>query len=127
MCPEGVGFVAVMAVSGSILYAALRAHRQLVSDFKKRIEFEFSVESSPEHGEPVKKRVTFADDTADPCSDGKEYRKRRSTVGKRRGRRARNEEESGDRPVEIPADMPPNRMALYRGLREERAVRETIH
>lgn len=162
MCSEGVGLMAVMAVSGSILYVALRAHRQLVSDFKKRIEFEFRVGASSglflprslpffllslylilgvdgvdppavaaaDKGEPVGKRVTFADNVVEPCSDGNAYRKRRhSTDGKRPAGRvgARDEDESGDCSSEIQADMPPNRVALYRGIGEERAMRAMIH
>ncbi|KAL7198048.1 hypothetical protein ACSBR2_020547 [Camellia fascicularis] len=68
----GAGFMAVFAVSGSVVLLAHQVHKRLVSDFMKKIEFEF--EGS--HKDEPKKKVRFADDVVEPSSDNKEYRKK---------------------------------------------------
>ncbi|KAK9290417.1 hypothetical protein L1049_008586 [Liquidambar formosana] len=40
----GVGFMAVFAVSGSVVLIALQVHKRLLSDFMKKIEFELGSE-----------------------------------------------------------------------------------
>ncbi|KAF8398009.1 hypothetical protein HHK36_016938 [Tetracentron sinense] len=70
----GVGFMAVFAVSGSVVFVALQVHKRLLSDFLKKVEIEL-------HGTekyPEKKKVRFADDVVEPSSNNEEYRKRHS-------------------------------------------------
>ncbi|KAL5999301.1 hypothetical protein ACLOJK_040752 [Asimina triloba] len=38
---NGVGLMAVIAVSGSIAYVAVQAHKRLMTEFMKKVEFEF--------------------------------------------------------------------------------------
>ncbi|KAF5747751.1 hypothetical protein HS088_TW05G00478 [Tripterygium wilfordii] len=68
----GVGFMAVFAVSGSLVLIARQLHRRLVSDFMKKIEFELSG-SARCNG---RKKVKFAEDVMEPSSNNKEYRRR---------------------------------------------------
>ncbi|XP_022765787.1 uncharacterized protein LOC111310570 [Durio zibethinus] len=67
----GVGFMAVFAVSGSVVFVAHEVHKRLLSDFMEKIEFELGGSGKCK----VKKRVHFADDVMEPSSNNKEYRK----------------------------------------------------
>ncbi|KAF5737391.1 hypothetical protein HS088_TW13G00271 [Tripterygium wilfordii] len=68
----GVGFMAVFAVSGSVVLIARKFHKRLVSDFMKKIEFELSGSTRCNR----KKKVKFAEDVMEPSSNNKEYRMR---------------------------------------------------
>ncbi|XVF76033.1 hypothetical protein PTKIN_Ptkin13bG0235000 [Pterospermum kingtungense] len=68
----GVGFMAVFAVSGSVVFIAREVHKRLLSDFMKKIELELGGSENCQG----KKRVRFADDVKEPSSNNKEYRKR---------------------------------------------------
>ncbi|ONH95776.1 hypothetical protein PRUPE_7G090200 [Prunus persica] len=80
----GVGFMAVVAVSGSVVLLAHQVHKRLLSDFMKNIECEMGGlldhhKKMASGSEKIqgKKCVRFAADVAEPSSNNKEYRKRR--------------------------------------------------
>ncbi|KAI3932921.1 hypothetical protein MKW92_023844 [Papaver armeniacum] len=89
---NAAGLMAVFAVSGSVAFVALQAHKRLLSDFMKkrvgRVAIACSSHSpiqSKTHsilkmaeGLEVqqKKKVRFADDVIEPSSNNKEYRSR---------------------------------------------------
>ena len=106
----GVGFMAVFAVSGSVVLVALRFHQRLLTDFMKKVESELH---GVEKIEP-KRKVRFADDVIEPSSNNKEYRKRRSRL---RASMDENQKEMlinvGKKEDELKYNMPPNRRALY--------------
>ncbi|KAG7961577.1 hypothetical protein I3843_09G024000, partial [Carya illinoinensis] len=66
-----VGFMAVFAISGSVVLLAHQVHKRLLSDFMKRVESELGSEKYQ-----AKKKVRFADDVKEPSSNNKEYRNR---------------------------------------------------
>ncbi|KAL9425487.1 hypothetical protein AB3S75_032446 [Citrus x aurantiifolia] len=97
----GMGFMAVFAVSGSVVLVASQVHKRLLSDFMKRIESEIC---GPEKYHE-KKRVRFADDVVEPSGNNKEYRKRNSMS-------------KADEFVK----MPLNRQILYKGMIQNRTL-----
>ncbi|XP_031481161.1 uncharacterized protein LOC116251187 [Nymphaea colorata] len=119
MSSEGIGFAAVVALSGSIFYVVLKAHQQLVSDFKNQIRRELGRKERSRM-----KRVAFADEVLEPSSNNRAYRKSRPEMSCRRRLPAISEEEYGDG---VPADMPLNRVALYKGIKEDRLRRGPLH
>ncbi|CAI9097546.1 OLC1v1034003C1 [Oldenlandia corymbosa var. corymbosa] len=58
----GTGFVAVFAVSGSVVLLALQVHKRLLSDFMKKMEFEIGRSCKKKNEAPKKKVVRFAED-----------------------------------------------------------------
>ncbi|KAF7145566.1 hypothetical protein RHSIM_Rhsim04G0135100 [Rhododendron simsii] len=56
-CSMGAGFIAVFAVSGSVVLLAHQLHKRLLSDFMKKMEFEL-VASPKCHS----KKVRFSED-----------------------------------------------------------------
>ncbi|XP_077247835.1 uncharacterized protein LOC143887614 [Tasmannia lanceolata] len=70
---NGIGIIAVFAVSGSVAFLAMQLHKRLLSDFMKKVEFELGGERNL-----AKKKVRFAKDVIEPSSNNKEYRQRRS-------------------------------------------------
>ncbi|KAK9986525.1 hypothetical protein SO802_031476 [Lithocarpus litseifolius] len=81
----GVGFMAVFAVSGSVVLLVHQLHKRLLSDFMKKVESEYGT-ILYSHGKnkikgsekcQSKKKVRFADDVEEPSSNNEEYRKRK--------------------------------------------------
>ncbi|KAF5473975.1 hypothetical protein F2P56_005921 [Juglans regia] len=86
-----VGFMAVFAVSGSVVLLAHQVHKRLLSDFMKKVESELGTTTRVLHSHAkklkkveselgsekyqAKKKVRFADDVKEPSSNNKEYRK----------------------------------------------------
>lgn len=70
---DGIGFMTVAAVSGSIAFVTLQLHKRLGVEFMKKVELELGVERYQ-----PKKKVRFAEDVIEPSSNNEEYRKRRS-------------------------------------------------
>ncbi|KAG8501127.1 hypothetical protein CXB51_003252 [Gossypium anomalum] len=68
----GVGCMAVIAVTGSVVFIAREVHKRLLSDFMKKIEIELG--GSGKCG--VKRRVCFAENVIESSSNNKEYRKK---------------------------------------------------
>ncbi|XP_062109774.1 uncharacterized protein LOC133821591 isoform X1 [Humulus lupulus] len=107
----GVGFMAVFAVTGSVVLLAHQIHKRVLSDFMKDIEFELGLRKrSLEIGSSMKrtssnKTVKFAEDVVEPSSNNKEYRK------KQMEKRAHHHNHQHPK-----ADMPINRQVLYRGI-----------
>ncbi|XP_059428475.1 uncharacterized protein LOC132162230 [Corylus avellana] len=81
----GVGFIAVFAVSGSVVLLVHQAHKRLLSDFMKKVESELGTTTFYAHAKnklngsgkcQPKKKVRFADDVKEPSSNNKEYRQK---------------------------------------------------
>ncbi|KAG2683168.1 hypothetical protein I3843_10G020300 [Carya illinoinensis] len=72
----GVGFMAVFAVSGSVVLLVHQVHKRLLSDFMKKVESELGSGKRRAN----KKKVRFADDVKEPSSNNKEYRKRQYSL-----------------------------------------------
>ncbi|TYH76903.1 hypothetical protein ES332_D04G117200v1 [Gossypium tomentosum] len=70
--PVGVGFMAVIAVTGSVVFIAHEVHKRPLSDFMKKIEIELG--GNGKCG--VKRRVYFAKNVIEPSSNNKEYKKK---------------------------------------------------
>ncbi|KAI3878391.1 hypothetical protein MKW98_001806 [Papaver atlanticum] len=102
---NAVGLMAVFAVSRSVAFVALQAHKRLLSDSMKKVELQLGTNSagvermsnacshspiqSKTHsilkmaeGSKVqqKKKVRFADDVIEPSTNNKEYRLQRSRL-----------------------------------------------
>ncbi|GKU91113.1 hypothetical protein SLEP1_g5030 [Rubroshorea leprosula] len=94
----GFGFVAVFAVSGSVVFIARQVHKRLLSDFMKKIEHELG--GSPRKCCEVKKRVRFAEEVMEvPASENRECRRRKDGALKMEDH-----------------NMPLNRQVLYKGI-----------
>ncbi|XP_031477797.1 uncharacterized protein LOC116248907 isoform X1 [Nymphaea colorata] len=134
---RAMGFVSLLALSGGIFYVALKAHQQLVSDFNNQIRRELGKnllvnddeetlpsQFSQKKRRPKIKRVRFADDVLEPSSDNQAYRKRRPKMTSSRLPAINEREHEGG---DVPPGMPLNRVALYRGMREDRIKRGLLH
>ncbi|KAM6547802.1 hypothetical protein CsatB_019478 [Cannabis sativa] len=102
----GVGFMAVFAVTGSVVLLAHQIHKRVLSDFMKDIEFElglpkrrFGIGGSCMKRSSSNKTVRFAEDVVEPSSNNEEYRKKKM-----------------EKQPHHPPNMPLNRQVLYRGI-----------
>ncbi|KAI5318790.1 PREDICTED: transmembrane [Prunus dulcis] len=118
----GVGFMAVVAVSGSVVLLAHQVHKRLLSDFMKNIECEMGGlldhhKKMASGSEKIqgKKCVRFAADVAEPSSNNKEYRKRRFAPTTKQAK-----EGNGNYKMDT---MPLNRQALYKGIIEFKSLK----
>ncbi|CAF2046980.1 unnamed protein product [Brassica rapa] len=75
---SSLGFMAVFAVSGSVVFVASQFHKRLLSDYLDKFELEIR---SPENA-AMKKKVRFAADVVEPSGNNKEYRRRHSSKAK---------------------------------------------
>ncbi|KAL3646956.1 hypothetical protein CASFOL_009500 [Castilleja foliolosa] len=57
----GSSFMAVFAISGSVVFIAMQAHKRLLSNFMKKMEFEIKNSTGSMKGHEAKKKVRFAD------------------------------------------------------------------
>ncbi|XVE75832.1 hypothetical protein DITRI_Ditri12bG0123100 [Diplodiscus trichospermus] len=119
----GVGFMAVFAVSGSVVFVAREAHKRLLSDFMKKIEFELGGSGKYQ----VKKRVRFADDVMEPSSNNKEYRKRnhRLNLVKQIKVCGLDHDNHHHEVQEMSDGMPLNRQVLYKGILEYKTLKSS--
>ncbi|CAN6977155.1 unnamed protein product [Brassica rapa subsp. trilocularis] len=91
---SSLGFMAVLAVSGSVVFVASQFHKHLLSDYLDKFELEILyyeqfdkleaihfVLGSPENA-VMKKKVRFAADVVEPSGNNKEYRRRHSSKAK---------------------------------------------
>ncbi|KAF5191072.1 transmembrane protein [Thalictrum thalictroides] len=112
---KGVGFMAVFAVSGSVVLLSLQLHKRLLSDFMKKVESELG---GVEKVSP-KRKVRFAEDVVEPSSNNKAYRLRHSV---RLGAICDQSVTVKDK-MKCNLPMPPNRRALYEGVLRYRALK----
>ncbi|XP_058106752.1 uncharacterized protein LOC131250150 [Magnolia sinica] len=120
---DGIGLMAVVAISGSVALVALEAHRRLLAEFLKKVELELGAGRNNQH----KKKVRFADDVIEPSSNNKEYRKQHMKISTMmNGGDDRIQVTVGitgrDSIKEIASSIPPNRLALYKGIIEQRMI-----
>ncbi|XP_013603470.1 PREDICTED: uncharacterized protein LOC106310797 isoform X1 [Brassica oleracea var. oleracea] len=80
---SSLGFMAVFAVSGSVVFVASQFHKRLLSDYLDKFELEILhfVIGSPDNA-VIKKKVRFAADVVEPSGNNKEYRRRHSSKAK---------------------------------------------
>ncbi|XVF55919.1 hypothetical protein PTKIN_Ptkin06aG0074400 [Pterospermum kingtungense] len=117
----GVGFMAVFAVSGSVVFIARELHKRLLSDFMKKIEFELG-----ETGKScqVKKRVRFADDVMEPSSNNKEYRKRNHhSISLAKPAKVGDDHDHQQQVLEMSDSIPLNRQVLYKGILQYKTLK----
>ncbi|CAM8904058.1 hypothetical protein QQ045_009852 [Rhodiola kirilowii] len=103
------GFMAVVAASGSVVFLALQVHKRLLSDFMKKLELEIGPPPSKIIG---KKSVRFA---ANLESRKGSTRKKNSNGKVGVTKTILNPNYILE---EIKETMPPNRLALYKGIIE---------
>ncbi|XP_021776010.1 uncharacterized protein LOC110739836 [Chenopodium quinoa] len=96
-----MGVMAVFAVSGSVALLALQVHNRLLSDFMKKIDFEFGCGKCQ-----CKRRIQFADNVQEPLPIKCEKESSETNPAKPCCERSYNGE----------GTMPLNRLALYRGI-----------
>ncbi|CAH2064316.1 unnamed protein product [Thlaspi arvense] len=75
---SSLGFMAVFAVSGSVVFLASQFHKRLLSDYMEKFEFEIRSRDNV----VMKKKVRFAADVVEPSGNNKEYRRRHSSKAK---------------------------------------------
>ena len=75
---SSLGFMAVFAVSGSVVFVASQFHKRLLSDYLDKFELEIR---SPDNA-VIKKKVRFAADVVEPSGNNKDYRRRHSSKAK---------------------------------------------
>ncbi|MFQ6635786.1 hypothetical protein Gotur_010527 [Gossypium turneri] len=112
-----LGLMAVVAVSGSVVFIANALHKRLLCDFMKKFEFELAGNGK------AKKKVRFADNVREPSSNNKEYRKRNHSIAIVKQAKGRGEEYYAQRRrrqlLKVPNNdysMPLNRQILYKGI-----------
>eukprot|EP01018_Ginkgo_biloba_P010653 Gb_04731 [translate_table: standard] len=83
---QEIGFIAVMAVSGSVVLLALGRHRELLYGPKESKVKGFSQRSCLSAGRKCgrKKKVHFAQDVVEPRGDNEDYRRRHTLAMMRR-------------------------------------------
>nr|GMD44578.1 uncharacterized protein LOC109181507 [Ipomoea batatas] len=116
------GCMAVFAVSVSVVLLALKVHKHLMSDFMRKIEFEFGLEKGQ-----GKKKVRFADEVGELPSENNSvagdqqqhhhYHKKYVVVSPSVGRRTRGVDD------ERFESMPENWQALYKGIIQSRGLK----
>ncbi|PON42063.1 hypothetical protein PanWU01x14_284530 [Parasponia andersonii] len=121
----GVGFMAVFAVTGSVVLLVHQVHKRVLADFMKDIEFEFGNGKRSFGIGTVKrtcnnKTVRFADDVVEPSSNNKEYRKRQM---EKQATAVPNKGHSH----EVKNTMPANRQVLYRGIIKHKLAHHHIY
>ncbi|KAL2481754.1 hypothetical protein Adt_34720 [Abeliophyllum distichum] len=104
------GFMAVFAVSGSVVFLAMQIHKRLLSDFMKKMEFEIGTATGCEKDRIRKKKVRFSDDVVELSWDDKERSKNHFS---KPAFTSRNEDENLEA-------MPPNWQVLYKGILKNR-------
>ncbi|XP_021886912.1 uncharacterized protein LOC110806385 [Carica papaya] len=119
---NSMGFMAVFAVSGGVVLLARQAHRRLLSEFMKKIEFELGGSNKSCHQNQVKKKVRFADDVIDPSSNNKKYRKKYLTKSVNGNNNNNNNMNNGDK-WKCMDSMPVNRQILYKGIMEYKILK----
>lgn len=119
---QGVVFATAMAVSGTVILLALRLQKT-----------QFPVRETPPSPPPIlrscissdekkreksnkKKRVHFAKDVMDSCSDGEEFRRQHNSLRSKSEAKVQKNCNGGK---EI-RGMPENRVALYNGILKDR-------
>ncbi|KAM7505083.1 hypothetical protein LguiB_003987 [Lonicera macranthoides] len=107
---KGAGFMAVFAVSGSIVLLSLQFHKRLLSDFMKKIEFEL------EKDQP-KKKVRFSDNVVELSLENKEYLLKKNVSNSGVLITAQNLEVADKK---MRNTMPLNWQILYQGIIEHR-------
>ncbi|XP_018461915.2 uncharacterized protein LOC108832962 [Raphanus sativus] len=75
---SSLGFMAVFAVSGSVVFLASQFHKRLLSDYLDKFELEIRSQDNL----VMKKKVRFAADVVEPSGNNKEYRRRHSSKAK---------------------------------------------
>ncbi|KAJ7971356.1 putative Transmembrane protein [Quillaja saponaria] len=122
----GAGFMAVFAVSGSMLLLIHQVHKRLLSDFMRKFEFELGGmldDCDDQEKHQTKKKVRFAHDVLEPSSDNKDYRKR--CMAKAQAKAARVLVMKDREKLEV--IMPLNRLALYKGIIEYKTLKGHVH
>ncbi|CAI9783356.1 unnamed protein product [Fraxinus pennsylvanica] len=110
----GTGFMAVFAVSGSVVFLAMQIHKRILSDFMKKIEFEIGTATGGCGKDRVrKKKVRFSDQVVELSRDDKERCKKHLP---KPAIHNRNE----DRNLEA---MPQNWQVLYKGILKNRNLK----
>ncbi|KAI8560095.1 hypothetical protein RHMOL_Rhmol04G0228800 [Rhododendron molle] len=108
-CSMGAGFMAVFAVSGSVVLIAHQLHKRLLSDFMKKMEFEL-VASQKCHS----KKVRFSEDVVVELSS-----KNKSYLEKHPSKLAANVDQNSITSLTAGKElgsMPLNRQVLYKGI-----------
>ncbi|KAL3825674.1 hypothetical protein ACJIZ3_021703 [Penstemon smallii] len=105
------GFMAVFAVSGSVVFLAMQAHKRLLSNFMKKMEFEIK-NSTGTLKNDMKKKVRFADDVVGSTAE-KAYGKKHLSVAA--GRNDINDENL--------EGLPENWQVMYKGILQCRNLR----
>ncbi|XP_019084848.1 PREDICTED: uncharacterized protein LOC109126181 [Camelina sativa] len=75
---SSLGFMAVFAISGSVVFLASQFHKRLLSDYMDKFDFEIRSKKNV----VMKKKVRFAADVVEPSGNNKEYRRRHSSKSK---------------------------------------------
>ncbi|KAL8036457.1 hypothetical protein ABFS82_12G157400 [Erythranthe guttata] len=109
----GSSFMAVFAVSGSVVLLAMQVHKRLLSNFMKKMEFEFRNSSGTVKSDSPKKKVRFADDATKSTANQKVWGK------KYMGRPAGSNRNDG----ENLEGMPQNWQVMYKGILQYRNLR----
>ncbi|KAL2554155.1 Uncharacterized protein Fot_07774 [Forsythia ovata] len=111
----GSGFMAIFAVSGSVVFLAMQVHKRLLSDFMKKMEFEIGHATGSVKDQEPKKKVRFADDVVQVSSED------RKACGKKYLQKAisQNNGENID-------GLPLNWQALYKGILQYRNIKEPV-
>ncbi|KZV30534.1 hypothetical protein F511_27462 [Dorcoceras hygrometricum] len=112
----GPGFMAVFAVSGSVVFLAMQAHKRLLSDFMKKMEFEIK-HSSDFFGEAKdvgKKKVKFSNDVTEYSTAEKGYDDMYPSILTNGG---------GKKDHENLETMPLNWQVLYKGILRHKNLR----